>query len=112
MPNAQVVADRFHIMAIINQELDRQRIKEKRQTIIALKAAKSASKKAEKQKILDGIIKSKYVLLKNEENLNDLQKDKLIQVKSVSPTLKIMHELKEKFRKNYNKKTDWYTAVF
>jgi len=23
-----------------------------------------------------------------------------------------MHELKEKFRKNYNKKTDWYTAVF
>jgi len=25
MPNAQVVADIFHVMAIINQELDRQR---------------------------------------------------------------------------------------
>jgi len=112
IPNAQVVADRFHVMAIINQELDRQRKKEKRQAVIALEAAKSASKKAEKQKVLDGIMKSKYALLKNEENLNDLQKDKLIQVKSVSPTLKIMHELKEKFRKNYNKKTDWYTAVF
>ena len=31
MPNAQVVADRFHVMAQINKELDAQRNREKRQ---------------------------------------------------------------------------------
>jgi transposase len=31
MPNAQVVADRFHVMVQVNQELDSQRKPEKRQ---------------------------------------------------------------------------------
>ncbi len=112
IPKAQVVADRFHVMAIINQELDTQRKREKSQIIKLLKAAKVSSKKVDLHKKLEGLNDSKYVLLKNEDSLSDLQKNKLIQVQSVSPTLKVMHELKEKFRQVFNKTKDWYTAVF
>lgn len=55
---------------------------------------------------------SKYPLLKNEDNLNEEQANKLIQVKNVSPVLKVMHELKEKIRKIFNKTNDWYAGVF
>ncbi len=56
--------------------------------------------------------KSKYVLLKNEEDLNSEQINKLIQVKAVSLTLKAMHEFKEKIRTIFNKTDNWYPAVF
>ncbi|MEG4593041.1 transposase [Microcoleus sp. F8_C2] len=39
MPNAQVVADRFHVMAQINKELDAQRKREKRQVEDLIKKA-------------------------------------------------------------------------
>lgn len=112
MPGAQVVADRFHVMTQINQELDTQRKIEKRQIEELIKKAKLASKKAEYEKILSSLKKSKYPLLKNEDNLNEEQVNKLVQVKDVSPVLKAMHELKEKFRKIFNKTDDWYTGVF
>lgn len=112
MPNAQVVADRFHVMAQINKELDTQRKKEKRNVEELIKKAKLASKKAEYEEILAGLNNSKYSLLKNEDNLTEEQLNKLIQVKNVSPTLKIMHELKEKIRKIFNNTNDWYTGVF
>ena len=41
MPNAQVVADRFHVMAQINQELDGERKKEKRKTQAEIKSIKT-----------------------------------------------------------------------
>ena len=50
---------------------------------------------------------SKYSLLKNEKELNPKQKDKLIEVRNASPTLKIMHQLKEKFRKIFEKVERW-----
>jgi transposase len=37
---------------------------------------------------------------------------KLTQVKNVSPLLKVMHDLKEKIRKVFNKTNNWYTGVF
>lgn len=111
MPLAQVVADRFHIMVQINKELDTQRKKEKRIIEESIKNAKTLSEKSEYEKNLEGLNKSKYVLLKNEEDLNSEQISKLIQVKAVSPVLKAMHELKEKVRKIFNKTDDWYTAV-
>ncbi|WP_392483192.1 ISL3 family transposase [Nostoc sp. C110] len=112
MPKAQVVADRFHVMVQINKELDTQRKQEKRNVEQLRKKAKTSSKKAEYEKTLAGINKSKYVLLKNESDLNEEQKTKLIQVKEASSILKVMHEFKEKIRTIFNKTNNWYTAVF
>jgi transposase len=87
MPNVQVVADRFHVMVQINNELDRQRKREKRQVIDLTKKSKSPQKIAEYKEILDGINGSKYALLKNEENLNKKQNIKLMEVKKLCPNL-------------------------
>lgn len=112
MPNAQVVADRFHVMTQINKELDTQRKKEKRNIEELIKKENLAPHKSKYQLILEGLKNSKYPLLKNEDNLNEEQLHKLIQVKNVSPILKVMHELKEKIRAIFNKTNDWYTGVF
>lgn len=111
MPNVQVVADRFHVMTQINNELDTHRKRENRNIEELIRKAQS-SEKAEYEKILSGLKKSKYVLLKNEKDLSEEQINKLIEVKNVSPTLKMMHELKEKIRTIFNKTSDWYTGVF
>ena len=112
MPNSQVVADRFHVMKQINQELDTERKKEKRNVEELIKKTNSAEEKVKYEQILAGLRNSKYPLLKNEDNLNEEQLNKLIQVKSVSPILKEMHELKEKIRAIFNKTNGWYTGVF
>ena len=70
MPNAQVVADRFHVAAQVNQELDTQRQREKRQAKDLVSRSQSSKTKAEYQQILAGINDSKYSLLKNEKDLN------------------------------------------
>lgn len=112
MPNAQVVADRFHVMLQINKELDAQRKKEIRSTDDLIKKAKPGEDKSENKIIFSSLKNSKYPLLKNEDNLTDDQVLKLLEVKKVSPTLKEMHELKEKFRKIFNQTDHWYTGVF
>ena len=112
MPNAQVVADRFHVMTQINKELDIARKKEKRKIEELIDKAKLPSKRSNYEKILSGLKNSKYPLLKNEDSLNEEQALKLIEVKNVSPVIKEMHELKEKIIKIFNRTNDWYTAVF
>jgi transposase len=112
IPNAQVVADRFHVMTQINQELDTQRKREKRNVEERLNQTNLAEKKIEYKQHLAALKNSKYPLLKNEDKLNEEQVEKLSQVKSVSPTLKVMHELKEKIRNIFNSTEDWYTGVF
>jgi len=93
IPNVQVVADRFHVTVQVNKELDTQRKREIIQARDLEKNPKLRSKKAECQQLLEGLNKSKYPLLKNEQNLNEKQKNKLMQVKTVCATLKIMQEL-------------------
>ena len=107
MPKAQVVADRFHVMVQINKELDMERKKEKRTIERKIKLAKNEQEKIEEKKILAGIVASKYALLKNEKELNQKQKDKLAEVRKVSPILKVMHQLKEKFRKMFEDNERW-----
>lgn len=97
MPSAEVVADRFHVMKQINQELDEQRRAEKR----AVEAQKNKKQKAEKEAKLEVLKRSKYSLLKNEKDLTETQKIKLEAIKEKFPNLKKMHELKEEFRKIY-----------
>jgi transposase len=70
MPNVDVTADRFHVMKQVTDELDYSRKSEKRE-------AEKISNKSEKERILSGLNKSKYSLLKNEKNLTDKQKEKL-----------------------------------
>ena len=112
MPKAQVVADRFHVMAQINKELDIQRKREKRKVEDLIKTAKSPEEKAENEKVLEGLKKSKYVLLKNEAALSEEQKAKLIQVKEVSYPLKVMHQLKEEIRQIFSQTEDWLAGLF
>ncbi|WP_422665658.1 ISL3 family transposase [Anabaena sp. PCC 7938] len=111
MPNAQVVADRFHVMTQINKELDTQRKREKRKVEDLIKKA-NTTEKSKYEEILAGLKNSKYPLLKNEDKLTQEQLEKLIQVKNVSPILKEMHEFKEKIRQIFNTTQDWYTGVF
>ena len=112
IPNVQVVADRFHVTVQVNKELDTQIKREIIQARDLEKTTKLPSKKAECQQFLEGLKKSKYSLLKNEQDLNEKQKNKLLQVKAVCPTLKIMHELKEDFRRIFDQTTNWLKALF
>jgi transposase len=112
MPKAQVVADRFHVMAQINQELDMQRKRDKRKIEDLIKAAKTPEDKAKQEQALEGLKKSKYVLLKNEKDLTEKQVSKLIQVKEVSSNLKRMHELKEEIIKIFEQTNNWLTGLF
>jgi transposase len=107
IPNAQIVADRFHVMAQINQELDGERKKEKRKIEAEVKRAKTPEEKLEKETILAGITNSKYAILKNEKDLSEEQKEKLSQIQNVSSQLKIMHQLKEEFREIFEKTEKW-----
>jgi len=111
MPNAQVGSDRFHVMAQINKELDDQRKGEKRQVEDLIKKAESSEEKAEQEKVLEGLKKSKYVLLKKESDLNEQQKAKLVQVKDVSSTLKSMHELKGGIRRIFEQANNWLVGL-
>ena len=104
MPNADVTVDRFHVMKQVNDELDAARKQEKREAI-ALK------NKSEKERMLSGLLKSKYSLLKNEDSLTDQQKEKLISIQDVSPRLSKMHALKEEFRNIFDTAESWGDGV-
>ena len=64
-----------------------QRKTEKRLVEKKIKLTKNQQEKLDNKNILAGIVASKYALLKNEKELTQKQKDKLVEVKSVSPTL-------------------------
>ena len=104
MPNANVTADRFHVMKQVNDELDTMRKAEK-------KAAISLDNKLEKERILAGLNKSKYSLIKNEDSLNEKQKEKLKSVQEVSTTLAKMHKLKENFRDIFESDNSWGDSI-
>lgn len=97
LPNAKVVADRFHVMKQVNEELDYRRKYEKRQ-------AEKLKDKKERETKIEGIKHSKYPLLKKKENLNEKEKEKLEEVEQVAPKLKQMHQLKEELRDLFERK--------
>ena len=74
-PNAVIVFDRFHVMKPVNQELNKVR----KQTKMTLKG-------------------SKFILLKNREDLTEEETGKLEDILQHSKRLKLAYELKEKFR--------------
>ncbi|MBE9045543.1 ISL3 family transposase [Pleurocapsales cyanobacterium LEGE 10410] len=105
MPQAEIVADRFHVMKQVTDELDSARRKIKRE-------AEKLKSKSQKEKILSGLTKSKYVLLKNEQDLNEDEKEKLKEVEKVAPVLTKMHVLKEKLRNIFESSKDWREGLF
>ncbi len=104
MPNANITADRFHVMKQVNDELDTMRKAEK-------KAAMSLDNKSEKERILEALNKSKYSLIKNEDSLNEKQREKLKSVQEVSPNLAKMHAFKEQFREIFETTKSWGDSI-
>lgn len=100
MPNAEVVTDRFHVMQSVIRELDNQRKQEYR-------VGRKIRNKKEREKVVNGLKGSKYVLGKNEEDLNASELEKLEEVKKVSPVLSEMHRLKEEFRGVFEESNNW-----
>lgn len=100
MPNANIVADRFHVMKLVTSELNNARI--------GLTESNEQNPNAEeKAQVKAALIKSKYALLKPEENLTENQKLKLAEIKAASPLLNQMHQQKEAFRAIFETATDW-----
>ncbi len=84
----------------VTDELDSARRKIKRET-------EKMKSKAKKEKILEGLKKSKYVLLKNEKDLEETEQEKLKEVEKVAPVLTEMHSLKEKLRNIFETNKNW-----
>lgn len=105
MPNAEIVADRFHVSKIINDELNKARIAEK-------KGLKDTEDKKERERLEDILKGSKYALLKPEENLTEKQSHKLSEVKESFPLLAKMHQQREDFRKIFDDHYDWTDGSF
>jgi transposase len=74
-PNAKIVYDRFHVMMSVNKELDKVR-----------------------KKIGKNEKESRYILLKNREDLGDTELEKLEKILSRSKRLRTAYESKEEFR--------------
>lgn len=85
-PNAKIVYDRFHVMKAINEDLK--------------KIIKQCRSKTDKLKIKN----IKYLLLKNNDKLNEEEKENLGKILACSNRLKSAYELKEEFRKIYEEK--------
>jgi transposase len=105
MPNADIVADRFHVATLVNEELNRARNAERR----AVNKLEDNAKKAELQAVINN---SKYALLKPEKHLTEKQKIKLEEVKQAFPKLAEMHRQKESFRTIFEEAKDWTDGVF
>lgn len=91
LPNAAIVADRFHVAKLLGDELNRARNQEKR-------AVNKIEDKAEQEKLEAVLSNSKYALLKPEKNLTEKQKLKLDEIKKALPRLAKMHQQKEALR--------------
>lgn len=105
IPQANVVADRFHVIKQVNEEIDGKRRAIKNQ-------AKELKDVQEKQRVMQGLKRSQYVLLKNEESLNEKQKEKLEQVKEVASHLGRIHQLKEEVREVFEQSNNWGEGMF
>ena len=104
IPNAEIVADRFHVMKLVNEEFNKVRNREK-------KAIEKNPNTAEKKRLKEAFQQSKYALLKPEESLTEKQKLKLEEIKEVSPILAEMHQQKEAFRNIFETAKDWGDGV-
>lgn len=91
LPQADIVVDRFHVMKNLNHCL----------TLARREIQRIASNEVKEQ--LKG---SRWVLVKNQKDLNEKQRTTLAGLYQVSPELKACHQLKEEFRTIFETITD------
>jgi transposase len=89
-PNCEIVHDKFHIMAYLNKAVDKTRKKEHK------KLLKEDNK---------SLVKSKYLFLKNENNMTDKQKNMFSKLKNANFETSKVWALKETFKAFFNLKT-------
>ena len=78
-PNAQIVIDRFHVQKLVNKALNKIRL------VLQLKG-----------------LRNRYLLMSNQENLTNEEKEDLELILKSSASLRIAHELKEELIMIYN----------
>ena len=83
LPNAQIVADRFHVMKLLNDQV----------TTARRQIQREASE--EVRSVLKGC---RWLLVRNEADLSEEQKERLRAMFLVAPALGTLHGLKERFR--------------
>ena len=91
LPHARIVVDRFHVMKNLNHCL----------TLARREIQRTASNEVKEQ--LTG---SRWVLVKNQKDLNEKQRAKLESLYQASPELKVCPQLKEQFRMIFETITD------
>lgn len=96
LPHARLVVDRFHVMKNLNEAITKTRRQIQRQ---ADEATKSQLKGC------------RWLLVKNQENLKESQKQTLAAMLQACPELKSCYELKEAFRQWFNALSDRDTAA-
>lgn len=83
LPQAEIVADRFHVAQNLNR---------------AVTKARRAIQREASDEIKDCLKGSRWVLLKNQANLSEKEREQLALLYETSPDLKQLHQLKEAFR--------------
>jgi transposase len=83
LPQADIVADRFHVVQNLNRAVTKARRDIQRDASADVK---------------DSLKGSRWVLVKNQANLSEKEQDKLALLYDTSPQLKQLHQLKEAFR--------------
>ena len=78
-PNAKIVVDRFHVQKLVNKSLNKIRL------ALNLKG-----------------LRNRCLLMKNQTNLTNEEKEELELILSFSPSLRMAHELKEELIAIYN----------
>lgn len=91
LPQARIVVDRFHVMKNLNHCL----------TMARREIQRNASDEVKEQ--LKG---SRWVLVKNQKDLNEKQRAKLESLYQASPELKVCHQLKEQFHAIFESTVD------
>ncbi len=95
LPKVRLIVDRFHVMKNLNEAVTKAR-----RTI-----QKQAT--AQTQEQLKGC---RWLLVKNRENLDAEESERLEAMLAVSPELKLCYALKEEFRQWFNQSADRATA--
>lgn len=91
LPQAEIVADRYHVTKNLNEVLEK---------------ARRALQKHLPKDVASKLKGLRWVLLKAQEDLDDSEKEKLQAVYEISPMLRKLHQLKERFRNIFERITD------
>ena len=110
-PKATITVDRFPVTQILHKELNQGRIEVRPKArfprhwkahLDQKKTADSLELK-QREKLFSTFKGGKYVGLKREAELNNQQKEKLLDLKNASPQIEVMHQLKEEFTEIFDK---------